>query len=306
MSLTGRIFDIQRFSIHDGPGIRTTVFLKGCPLRCKWCHNPEGLLPARQISFLPAKCIFCGECVKICKTGAHTLSPDDHELNREICIACGKCVESCHPRALEAIGRDATVEEVLADVLRDKPFYEHSGGGMTLSGGEPLVQIDFSDALLTAAKAEGLHCAVETCSYVDWASIDRVRDKVDLFLCDIKDTDPVKHRELAGVECDRIFENLRKLNATGANMQIRLPVVPGHNDRKDHFEGVAKFVKSLDNEVSVEVMPYHRLGVGKQRRLGVDESIETFEAASPDDVMIADWLTTLKELGVDVVNEMKK
>jgi pyruvate formate lyase activating enzyme len=299
----GRIFDIQRFSVHDGPGIRTTVFLKGCPLRCLWCHNPESLSRKKQISFLPSKCIFCGECVRVCNVAAHILKDDEHNYNRDLCVACGRCVEACHPKALELIGRDVSPAEVLEEVLRDKPFYEHSGGGMTLSGGEPLMQAEFSAELLALAKAEGLHCCIETCGHVPWDTFENIRENVDLFMFDIKDTDPEKHKEFTGVDTELIQANLRKLYDTGASILLRLPTVPGCNDRKDHFEAIAKLVKDMPNLLGVEIMPYHRLGTGKRPRLGIKDELPIFDPETPDSFTVASWVTTLRELGVNVINE---
>jgi len=304
-SPTGRIFDIQRFSIHDGPGIRTTVFLKGCPLACFWCHNPEGIRRDSELSFLPEKCIGCGWCFRACPNAAHSMVSGKHVLDRDACVVCGRCAEACYSGALEVIGRSVTVEEVLAVVLRDRPFYETSGGGMTLSGGEPLMQGDFTAALLAAAKREGLHCAVETCGHAPWEPFDRILGDVDLFLYDIKETDPALHREYTGADNGLILENLRKLHETGATILLRLPITPGLNDREDHFRGVAELVASLPGRLGVEVMPYHRLGLSKLRRLGRPEVAEKrlLEVETPDDETVAGWVARLRELGLTVVNE---
>ena len=305
MSVTGRLFDIQRFSVHDGPGIRTTVFLKGCPLRCVWCHNPEGTDQADQLSFLPDKCIGCGYCFSTCVNEAHVMVDDRHALDREACKVCGRCAEKCYAGALEIVGRAATVEEVLAEVLRDRPFYETSGGGMTLSGGEPLMQIEFTAALLAAAKAEGLHTAVETCGQAAWKCFEQVLDNVDLFLYDIKETDPVRHKEYTGVGCETIVANLRKLCATGAAILMRLPTVPGLNDSREHFKRVAELAASLPALQGVEIMPYHRLGVSKRHRFGLDEQHECIvDVETPAAETVAEWVATLRQFGANVVNEL--
>lgn len=304
-SVTGRLFDIQRFSVHDGPGIRTTVFMKGCPLRCLWCHNPESLNPADELSFLPDKCIGCGWCFEACPNQAHSMVDDRHVLDRTRCKVCGKCAEKCYAGALEIVGRTATVEEVLAEVLRDKPFYETSGGGMTLSGGEPLMQIDFAAALLAAAKQEHLHTAVETCGQAAWQCFERIIGDVDLFLYDIKETDPARHKEYTGAGPERIFENLRRLHATGASILMRLPTVPGLNDRQEHFRRVAELAASLPRLLGVEIMPYHRLGLSKRQRFGLaDNNERLLDVETPDPETVAEWVGTLRRLGVNVINEL--
>ncbi len=305
MSVTGRLFDIQRFSVHDGPGIRTTVFLKGCPLRCVWCHNPESLDPGNQLSFLPDKCIGCGWCFEVCPNQAHSMVDGRHVLDRTRCTVCGRCAEKCYAGALEIVGRTATVEEVLAEVLRDKPFYETSGGGMTLSGGEPLMQIDFSAALLAAAKREGLHTAVETCGQAAWKCFERIISDVDLFFYDIKETDPASHTEYTGVDGKLILENLRKLHATGADILMRLPTVPGLNDSPEHFKRVADLAASLPGLVGVEIMPYHRLGLSKRQRFGLAEQHDCLiDVETPEQETVAEWVSTLRRLGANVVNEL--
>jgi len=305
MSLTGRLFDIQRFSVHDGPGIRTTVFFKGCPLRCLWCHNPEGIRMGDELSFLPDKCIGCGWCFSVCENHAHQMIDGQHVLDRDKCTICGRCAEKCHAAALEIVGRTATVEETLAEVLRDRPFYETSGGGMTLSGGEPLMQIDFAVALLQAAKGEGLHCAVETCGQVAWKCFERIVPYVDLFLFDIKETDTVRHEQYTGAGNEQILDNFRRLYDTGADILLRLPIVPGLNDRDEHFRAAAELVAQLPDLLGVEIMPYHRLGLSKRQRFGLPEDDQCLlEVDTPEPDTVAMWVRKLRGLGVNVINEL--
>ena len=287
-SVSGWIFDVQRFSIHDGPGIRTTVFMKGCPLRCAWCHNPEGVRAVGELSFIPERCIGCGWCFRVCRQQAHQTVAGAHVLARTKCIVCGACATECHAKALELVGREATVAEVLAEVLRDTPFYETSGGGLTLSGGEPLLQIEFTEALLAQAKAAGLHCCVETCGEADWQRFERIRRLVDLFLFDCKETDPAQHRRFTGVSNKRILENLHRLDAHGAAIILRCPIIPGVNDRDDHFEGIRRLAAGLAHVRGVELMPYHRLGEGKVARFGLDGAAR-ISAATPAPETVAEW-----------------
>ncbi len=301
--LTGRIFDIQRFSIHDGPGITTTVFLKGCPLRCLWCHNPESIRPEPLLSFTPDKCISCGSCAKVCPNKAHVMDGQQGRVFlRERCSVCGECSEVCPSRALELIGRDVSCEDVLEQVLRDRLFYEISGGGITLSGGEPLLQIDFAEALLTGAKTAGLHTAVETAGHVAFARLARVAPHTDLFLYDIKETDDALHRKYTGVPATGILDNLRALHNTGASILVRLPIVPGLNDRQNHFREVANIVGPLSGLLGVEVMPYHSLGIGKRRRFGL-ESNNDIDPEPPNQETVTGWVDFLRSLGVGVVNK---
>ena len=297
----GMVFDIQRFSIHDGPGIRTTVFLKGCPLSCVWCHNPEGVSAEPELSFIAGKCIGCGVCLSACRSGAHSMRGGEHMLDRSRCQGCWECTRQCCTRALECVGRDVTVGEVLEVVLRDRSFYETSGGGMTLSGGEPTQQADFSIALLAEARREGLGTAVDTCGWAPWEKLERMIPLTDLFLFDIKETEPERHREWTGVPLGPILENLRRLHADGARIRLRCPIVPGYNDRPDHFAAIASLARELAGIEGVELMPYHRLGEGKLDRLGLASDGRVC-APAPDRTLTEAWLRELAALGTPLIN----
>lgn len=225
-----------------------------------------------------------------------------HTLDRTLCQLCGQCTKECYAKALEFVGRDVTVSEALAVVLRDKPFYETSGGGMTLSGGEPTMQIDFTEALLKAAKREGLHCVIETCGYSQYELFERIRPHVDLFLFDIKETNSRRHAEFTGVPSELIHANLRKLHDAGVKIIVRLPMIPGINDNEEHFAGIAKLSSAMPNLLGFEIMTYHPLGTSKTSRFGLTENRLVGKKSPPKEV-VAGWISQLRTLGVKVINE---
>ena len=279
--ITGRIFNIQYFCVHDGPGIRTTVFLKGCPLRCLWCHNPEGIHNRPYLSFSERKCINCGACVQACPA-VHKMVDWKHVVDRTACTNKGNCVIACPTKALETVGRDVTVQEVFDEVMKERRYYEGSEGGVTLSGGEPAMQPDFLLALMKMLKKEKVHIALESSGIAKWEIYERVLPYVDLFLYDCKETDPELHKKYTAVENTVILENLHKLHAAGAKILLRCPVVKGLNDRDEHFKKLAELSKELPNLVGVEILPYHKLGVSKTERMGL-EAQEEYEAIPRED-----------------------
>lgn len=297
----GLLFNIQRFSLHDGPGIRTTVFMKGCPLRCLWCHNPEGLTASPQVRLSANLCTRCGRCAAACALGGHELNETAHTLHLTSCCRCGQCVAACYAGALELVGSSMTVEEVLAVVRRDLPFYEQSGGGLTLSGGEPLAQFAFTRALLAAAKAEALHTAMETSAFAPWEQLAELAPLLDLWLVDVKHTDEARHRELTGVSNARILENIRRITASGWPVLVRIPWVPGVNTDDVFLTGLRAFLATLAQSPKVEFMPYHRLGQGKWQALGgLSPLPDAIPAAVAED--IAPWVAALRADGVHVVS----
>ncbi len=292
--MTGIIFDIKRFAVHDGPGIRTTVFLKGCPLRCRWCHNPESWVTEPQLACFPRQCIGCEACIRTCEHGAVQLTEWGPRINRELCVVCGACAEACVAEALVIEGREVTAEEVIDEVLRDRTFYETSGGGMTLSGGEPLMQPRFALELLRLARDEGLHTAVDTSGAVPWQTLEQAAELTDLFLYDVKALDPERHRAMTGSGNEKILANLRRLADSGAEIVLRVPLIPGHNDSPAEVDGLAELALEID--APVELLPYHRLGGGKFAALGITRP--EFEANEPEDEHVEALRERLRDAGV--------
>ena len=268
--LQGIVTNIQRFSIHDGPGIRTTVFLKGCNLRCFWCHNPETLSRDPELQLFPDRCIGCGECFERCPQGAHVMTGEGRVFLRERCQACGTCVETCYAQSLLLVGERKTVAEVVDEVLRDLPFYETSGGGVTLSGGEPLLQLDFSYAILERCRQEGLHTAIETAANFAWERVAAILPVTDLVMMDVKLMDAERHRAATGVSNARILENAARLGREAPALIVRTPIVPGVNDNPEDVAAIAEFVAGLPNLLYYELLPFHPLASGKYDSLDMD------------------------------------
>jgi pyruvate formate lyase activating enzyme len=261
----GCVVDIQRYAVHDGPGIRTVVFLKGCPLRCAWCHNPDAIDPRPEIAFVAARCIGCGACLDVCPRDAILLG-DDRRIDRDRCDGCMLCVDECMPGALSQVGETYTVDRLLAQVLRDLPFYEESGGGVTLSGGEPLLQHRFAAAFLAAAKRAGLHAVIETCGHVRWAHMEAVLRDVDLVYFDLKLMNAAQHRQWTGVGNELILANARRVVAVHPHVVFRCPLVPGCSTSDDNVVALIDLLSEL-RQRSVHLLPYHNLGEGKLPRV---------------------------------------
>lgn len=272
--LTGVVFGIQRFSIHDGPGIRTTVFLKGCNVNCRWCHNPEGICRQPIIGYTAAKCVGCGSCAGACPNGCHSVSNGEHHFDRSACVACGKCVQACPAHALELFGKRMTADEVMKVIVKDRKYYRKDGG-VTLSGGEALLQKDFALELLRRCRAEGIPCALETNGIHRFETLWEVMPYVDLFLLDYKATDPKTHREYVGCSNEPVLQNLQKLLENGAKVLLRCPIIPGVNDNTAHFDAIADLTRRFPALLGAEILPYHKLGVSKAKR--IDAYYQEFE-----------------------------
>jgi pyruvate formate lyase activating enzyme len=295
--MDGWVFDIQRFSIHDGPGIRTTVFLQGCNLRCSWCHNPESQAVGPSVQFFPDKCILCARCVEACPQGAQLVAEGRRVYVRDLCRACGACVDTCFAAALVIKARRMSVAEVMAEVEKDRPYYDDSAGGVTFSGGEPALQDEFLLHLLRESKQRGFHTAVDTACHAPWEAIAALLPHTDLFLVDVKAFDEATHRAGAGVSNRRILENVRRLAASGVKLRIRVPVVPGFNADAAELSKIADFLAGLERTPPVELLPFHHLGGGKYESLGREYPSRALQP--PSDEAMAGFLQLFLERGLD-------
>ena len=300
MSMTGNIFEIKRMAVHDGPGIRTTVFFKGCSLKCIWCHNPEGISAKPQLNFLAHKCVQCRACESVCPIGAHHFEGETHRIDRAACRACGKCVEVCPADAIGIYGKTVTTEELIPELLADKDFYDCSGGGVTLSGGECLCQAEFCAELLKVLKKEGIHTAVDTCGNVPTKAFDQVLDDTDLFLYDVKHMIAAEHEKLTGYSNTLILDNLKYITNCGAKVEIRIPLIPGCNDDDENLYKTGAFLAGLTGITKVKVLPYNPYAHSKYTALDMPYTMP--EGTGQTDDEIASAVKILKESGLNAVS----
>lgn len=292
----GIVFNIQKFCIHDGDGIRTCVFLKGCPLRCKWCHNPESFEKNPRLSFDKTKCSSCGRCLSECT--ARIIENGNMQIDRKKCTECGKCEKNCLNSANEIIGKEMTAEEVVNEVMKDKIFYETSGGGVTVTGGEPSYQAEFTLEILRLLKEAGVSLAIETCGMGTRKFYEETADSGATFLYDIKCIDPVKHKAFTGVDNAHILSNLKYLMDRNADIIIRLPLIPDCNDSKEDIALLADFLKENEGRYRyAEIMPYHTLGTGKSEKIGVHTDYVHSNAGEKEK---SRWISLFASYGTDV------
>jgi pyruvate formate lyase activating enzyme len=282
--IKGRIFDIKKYSLHDGPGIRTTLFFKGCPLNCWWCHNPESQSPCPQRLYRQNRCLGCGACLTACQQGAISLNGDLVLTDDDRCILCGACVEVCYAEAREIVGQEMTVSQAIAEIERDVAFYDQSGGGVTFSGGEPLMQPRFLLALLQACEQAELHTTLDTCGFAPWQTLDSIHGHVDLFLYDLKLLDDSQHRRFTGVSNRLILDNLRTLSQKGHQIILRVPVIPGVNSEPETLRQIAGFAATLPHLAGLDLLPYHTIAHDKYSRLGKAYELDDTQAPSAQEM----------------------
>ncbi len=294
MSLIANVIDIQRSSVYDGPGIRTTVFFKGCPLHCIWCHNPESQTLAPQLFYYYDKCTACGKCVLACNRNVHRIENGIHSINYHACQLCGKCIEECNAGALKISGYTMSIHEIMDIVLADKDFYEKSNGGITLSGGEPLMQFDFALELLKTCHHHGVNTCIETSGYVSTDKFRQVLAHIDILLFDYKITNALEYTKYTGVCNDRILENLDVAYHSETPIVLRCPIIPGINDTDEHFHGISAMDKKYPDLQAIELLPYHSAGNNKRISIGGEETLTDLKTTSHE--LAAQWLQRLKDL----------
>lgn len=295
----GLIFSIKPFEIHDGDGIRATVFFKGCPLECLWCHNPEGISPKKEIGLFPQKCIGCFDCSAICD--CHLLTDNGRIFLRDKCKGCMKCAEICVSGAVVEYGKDYSADEILQEILKDRELYEKTGGGITLSGGEPMLQPEFAFELLKKAKDTNLNTALDTCGYAKWQSYEKILPLVDMVLYDLKAFDSKVHKSLTGRDNTLILENLKRISELGTKIAVRIPLIPTLNDGE--IDDIGKFLSQLDNISEVKILPYHNYSANKYQSINKPYLLENI--LPPSDAEIEFALKTLRAYGLNSVDGRK-
>ena len=294
----GLVFDIKKYAIHDGPGIRTTVFFKGCPLKCLWCHNPESWKAQVELGFRRGRCLGCGQCAEACPDEAISLVENRPVTDAEKCTLCGRCVDVCLSGARQIIGREMAVSEVMAEVERDVIFYDQSGGGITFSGGEPLMQPEFLLALLNQCRALNIHTAVDTSCYAEPEITESVAKRADLFLCDLKHMDNEIHERFTGIGNNLILENIRRISQAGKKIVIRIPIIPGFNDDPANIEATGNFAASLQGVGRIDILPFNRGGAEKSARLTGE--IKSMQIETPDEEQISSIAESLSKYVFEV------
>lgn len=293
------IFDIKRYAIHDGPGIRTTIFFKGCPLNCIWCHNPEGKARDQEFMWRKERCIGCRDCQNICAKNAISFSDDSILLDKRKCDLCGACVDACHSQALNLVGKNMTAAQIIKEIEKDMVFYDESRGGATFSGGEPLMQPRFLHSLLKACKELGIHTAVDTCGYANSQVLSKINRHVDLFLYDLKVINDEKHMKFTGVSNKLILENLKKLSHNGQKIIVRFPLVPGVNDDEKDILELGAFLSSLKSVKKLSILPYHKAGFEKLKRLKKPTD-SFFMSRSPSADTLSEIQEKLRKFGLKI------
>lgn len=286
----GIVFNLQPFSTNDGPGIRTVVFLKGCPLSCTWCHNPESRCRTAEIAYDPRSCLGCGACASVCPNECHAIQSGFHTFSPQHCVGCGRCADVCGG-ALECTGREMSVDEIVTRATQDEAFFRASGGGITLSGGEPLFQPDFSRAILQSCKARGISTCMETSCFAPWPVLESFLSYTDIFYCDWKLTDDALHRQYTGVSNALILENILRLDEAGAQLCLRCPIIPGINDTPRHFHGIADLANRLHRLTHIELMPYHDTWLGKNALYGYSQPMHI---APPSPATVHSWIDSIQ------------